>query len=64
MTRADQKGPDGELWDLIELSVYGQPRMTALFRGDAVELRMFLPGVWEPIFTVFGSSDQTALRPY
>ena len=38
--------------------------MTALFRGDDVELRMFLPGVWEPIFTVFGTSDQTALRPY
>ena len=24
VTRADQKGPDGELWDLIELSVHGR----------------------------------------
>jgi hypothetical protein len=64
MTRADQKDPDGELWDLIELSVYGQPRMTALFRGDDVELRMFLPGVWEPIFTIVGTPDTTPLRPY
>lgn len=64
VTRADQKGPDGELWDLIELWVYGQPRMTALFRGDDVELRMFLPGFWEPIFTIIGSPDRTELRPY
>jgi hypothetical protein len=64
VTRGDQKGPDGELWDLIELSVYGQPRMTALFRGEDVELRMFLSGVWEPIFTIVGSSDPTELRPY
>lgn len=63
VTREDQPGPDGEPWNLIELSVYGQDRMTAIYRGDQVEIRMFRPGAWEPIFTIIDSGDTTPILP-
>lgn len=58
-----EKGPDGELWDLFELSIYNQPRMTAVRRGDEVVPRFYIPGKWEPIFLVIDPSDTTPLLP-
>lgn len=58
-----QKAPDGEVWDLFELFVYGQARMTAALNGDQIDLRYFIPGKWEPIFTSFDSPDTTPLFP-
>lgn len=63
VTRNDQRGPDGELWDLIELWVYKQHRMTAIYSGDQLEIRLFKPGPWEPIFTIIDSGDTTPILP-
>jgi hypothetical protein len=60
---AYEKGEDGEFWDLIELSVYGQPRMTAVKRGDEVVPRFYIPGKWEPIFLPFDTNDTVPLLP-
>ena len=58
-----EKGADGELWDLFELFVYGQARMTSVRRGDEVIPRFYIPGKWEPIFLPFDSNDTTPLLP-
>jgi hypothetical protein len=63
LTREHQHGPDGQLWDLIQLFVYGELKMTAIFHGEDVELRLFRPGPWERTFTIIQSSDQTPLLP-
>jgi hypothetical protein len=60
---ADQKGPDGQIWDLFELFVYDEHRITAIFRDSDIDLRVYLPGEWERLFGIFGSPDRTDLRP-
>src|SRR4051812_10577148 len=52
LTREDQEGPDGELWDLMQVYVYDQLRMTAAFRGEAIDLRLFKGGAWEVVFNI------------
>jgi len=62
ITRGYEKDQDGgENWDLFELSIYGQQRVTAVFRGEELVVRHYLPGVWEPIFLIVGSNDTTPL---
>jgi hypothetical protein len=63
LTREHQKGRDGQLWDLIQVFVYDQLKMTAIFRGEQLELRLFVPGPWEPFFTIVQSPDRTPLVP-
>jgi hypothetical protein len=58
-----EKGSDGQMWDLVELFVYRQPRMTAVVRGDVVIPRFYIPGKWEDIFLPFGSADTVPLLP-
>ena len=58
-----QKDSSGQSWDLFELSVYGQARMTAAIRGEEIELRYYVPGKWEPIFTILDSFDTVPLLP-
>jgi len=58
-----EKGDDGELWDLFELFVYGQQRMTAAVKGSELRLRYYLPGIWEPIFVIIQPRDTTPLLP-
>jgi hypothetical protein len=58
-----QMGPDGERWDLFELFVYDELKMTAAMKGELIELRLFRPGKWEPIFTLVETSDTTPLLP-
>lgn len=50
ITREHEIGPDGKPWDLLELFAYGQRRITAVFRDDAANPRLYLPGPWEEIF--------------
>lgn len=64
VTRGDQTGPNGELWDLIQLFVFDELRMTAIYRGEDLELRLFKPGAWEPIFTIKQFADRTPVVPY
>ena len=54
--------PEGD-WDLFELFVYDKLRMTAALKGDALELRLFTPGSWEPIFTLHETPDTEPLLP-
>lgn len=61
VTREHQTGPDGQPWDLVEPWVYGQHRMTAIYRGDELEIRVFKPGPWEPIFTIISTHDETPI---
>jgi hypothetical protein len=63
VTREHQQGPDGRLWDLIQVFIYGQLKMTAIFRGADLDLRLFKPGPWESIFTIIQSPDDTPLLP-
>ena len=58
-----EKDSSGELWDLFELSVYGQARMTVAIRGEEINLRYYIPGNWEPIFTIEDSFDTVPLLP-
>lgn len=58
-----EKDKTGEVWDLLELSVYGQARMTAIRRGEDVVPRYYIPGKWEPIFLHFDPNDNTPLLP-
>jgi hypothetical protein len=57
------KSPEGDLWDLFELFVYGQPRMTVAITGERLDLRLFIPGKWEPIFTLAETADRVPLPP-
>src|SRR5206468_11101973 len=59
LTREHQQGPDGQFWNLIQVFVYDQLKMTAIYRDEDVELRLFMPGPWESIFTIIQSPDQT-----
>jgi hypothetical protein len=63
VTKGHQPGPDGNLWDLIQVFVYDQLKMTAIFREEDVQLRVFKPGTWEAIFTIAQSPDSTPLLP-
>jgi hypothetical protein len=63
VTREDQKGADGELWDLIELFAHGQLRMTAAFRGEQIDLRLYRPGPWEPLFNIYNAPDGDPVGP-
>lgn len=63
LTREHQQGPDGRPWDLIQIFAYDELRMTAIFHGEQLELRLFRPGLWESIFTIFQSPDRTPLLP-
>ena len=58
-----EKDSSGESWDLFELSVYGQARMTAAIRGEEIQLRYYIPGKCEPIFTICDSFDTVPLLP-
>jgi hypothetical protein len=60
---AYEKGPSGEPWDLVELFVYGQPKMTAAVHRNGINLRYYIPGPWEPIFLFFDPGDTTPLKP-
>ena len=64
VTREDQKGPDGQLWDLIQLFVFDELRMTAIYRDEQLQLRLFKPGAWEPIFTIKQFADRTPIVPH
>lgn len=63
VSREDQKGPDGELWDLIQLFAHDELRMTAVFRGDQVVARRYEPGHWEPLFSLPIGTNRTRRRP-
>lgn len=58
-----EKGSDGEMWDLVELFVYRQARMTVAVRGEQVIPRFFIPGKWEQIFFPFDSADTVPILP-
>jgi hypothetical protein len=58
-----ETGPDGNAWDLLELFIYGQARMTAIARGEEVVARYYIPGKWEPIFLIFDPNDTVPLLP-
>lgn len=58
-----EKDSSGELWDLFELFVYGQARMTVAIRNDEIKLRYYIPGKWEPIFIVLDSFDTVPHLP-
>jgi hypothetical protein len=38
--------------------------MTAIYRGEDLQLRLFKPGSWEPIFTIKQFADRTPVVPY
>jgi hypothetical protein len=63
LSRQDQKGPDGELWDLIELYAYDVLRVTVAFRGNDIDVRQYEPGTWEALFLLFGPSASSGRRP-
>jgi hypothetical protein len=52
LRREDQKGPDGEWWDFIEVHAYEDLRMMTLFRGHQVQVRCYYPGPWETLFNL------------
>lgn len=58
-----EKGSGGEMWDLFELFVYNDRRMTAIAYGDRVVPRFYMPGPWEPILLCFDPRDNTPLKP-
>ena len=58
-----EKDSGGDAWDLFELFVYGQRRMTAAVRGDQVVPRYYIPGRWEPIFIPIEIFDTVPLLP-
>ena len=57
--RSASEGP----WDLFELFVYGEARMTAAFRGEEIDLRFYRPGNWEHIFLIVDPRDTVPLLP-
>ncbi len=62
ISRGYEKDRDGgENWDLFELSIYGQQRVTAAFRGQDLILRHYRPGVWERIFLIPDTGDTVPL---
>jgi hypothetical protein len=63
LTRDHEKGPDGEKWDLIEIFAREQLRMTAVFRGDQVDVRLYESGSWEPMFCLFNLAVLEPQRP-
>jgi hypothetical protein len=63
VTREHQEGPDGELWDLIQVWAHGQLRMTAVFRGEELIPRLFKGGPWEALFNIFDGGDPEPLLP-
>jgi hypothetical protein len=58
-----EKDSAGDAWDLLELFVYRQARMTVAMRGEQVTPRFFIPGKWEQIFIPFDSGDTVPLFP-
>jgi hypothetical protein len=58
-----EKDSAGDPWDLLELFVYRQARMTVAVRGDQVVPRFFIPGKWEEIFIPFDNADTVPLMP-
>lgn len=58
-----EKDSAGETWDLLELWVYRQHRLTVVIRGDRVVPRFYIPGKWEPIFIDFDVVDTVPLLP-
>lgn len=53
----------GKLWDLLELHIYGQSRMTIVRHGEEIKIRQYLPGVWEEFFLNFDPKDTIPLLP-
>lgn len=62
-SKRHEKDRAGNEWDLFELFVYKQPRLTAVVRGDEVVPRFYIPGKWEPIFLEFDPNDTVPLLP-
>jgi hypothetical protein len=58
-----EKDAAGDAWDLLELFVYRQARMTVAVRGEQVVPRFFIPGKWEEIFIPFDNADTVPLLP-
>ena len=54
---------NGDVWDLFELSVHGQPALAAAVCGEHVIPRFYIPGTWERIFIDVDGSDTVPLRP-
>ena len=54
---------NGDLWELFELTVHGQPALTASICGATVIPRYYIPGTWERIFVEVDGSDTAPLRP-
>lgn len=57
---ASDRKPD---WDLFQLWVYDDLKVTAHLRGDELGLRMYKPGPWEKIFLLFDLPGAVALLP-
>jgi hypothetical protein len=57
------KDSAGALWDLFELTVYDELRVTAVFNDSDVQLRRYMPGSWEQIFVIIDPKDRTPLLP-
>jgi hypothetical protein len=53
----------GKHWDLLELTVYEEHRLTIVYHGDELEMRLFRAGPWEEIFLGFDPGDTTWLLP-
>lgn len=44
------EGPGEGAWSLFQLFSYDQLRVTAVFRGEDVMVRLYTPGPWERVF--------------
>jgi len=53
----------GESWDLFELFIYGQQRLTVVVKGSETVPRFYIPGKWEQIFLFFDPNDTVPLLP-
>ena len=53
----------GKLWDMLELTVYGEHRLTIVYHGDELVIREYRPGFWEVMFLQFDPEDTTPILP-
>lgn len=53
----------GKPWDILELTVYDEHRLTIAYHGDELEMRLFRAGSWETIFLGFDPEDSSWILP-
>ena len=58
-----EQDSNGHIWELFELTVHGQPALTASKCGDRVIPRYYIPGQWERIFIDVEIFDTVPLLP-